>query len=216
MRIASAHGLSSTIAWSKGDRVSYALEGNISVSGQAAAFATQLFGWSDERTLTELAASVDDSEGVVFVPALAGLGAPHWDDQARGLACGMSLRTRPAHVARAVLEGIAHQICDVFEAMEADLGEQLNGLSVDGGASNNDLLMQLLADLLGRAVVRPAITVASALGAAAMAGEAVGQWAQSPIREAGEFTPRMDETKRARLRNSWRDAVARARLPGSG
>lgn len=213
-RISSQGGISTTIGWSRGRHVSYALEGNISVSGHAAAFAAQLLGLPDERTLTELAASVDDSDGVYFVPALAGLGAPHWDDKTRGLIGGMSLKTRREHVARAVLEGIAHQICDVVEAIQADLGRRLDGLSVDGGASNNDFLMQLLADLLGCAVVRPVMTEASALGAARMAGEALGVWKGRLGPAPKIFTPRISEVNREQLRQAWRNAVAQARMRG--
>lgn len=214
-RLTSGRGLSSTIAWSRQGRVAYAIEGNISVSGRAAAFAAQLLGLPDEQALTELAQSVASSDGVYFVPALAGLGAPHWDDHARGLICGMTLRTNPGHLARAVMEAIAFQICDVFDAMEADLGSELVRLSADGGASRNDYLMQLLADVLGRPVLRPAVTEASALGAARMAAEALGMWSGQAASER-LFSPMMDEERRSELRNGWRDAVTRARLPASG
>lgn len=210
-RVGSQRGISTTIAWSRGDQVSYALEGNISVSGHAAAFAAQLLGLPDEQALTELAACVDGSDGVYFVPALAGLGAPHWDDKARGLIGGMSLKTRREHVARAVLEGIAHQICDVVDSMQADLGQRLDGLSVDGGASKNDFLMRLLADFLGRPVIRPVMTEASALGAARMAGEALGVWKDGPGPDPKTFVPCTSEADRSRLREAWGDAVAQAR-----
>lgn len=211
-RLTSGRGLSSTIAWSRGGRIAYAIEGNVSVSGRAAAFATQLLGLPDERALTELAQSVPDSDGVYFVPALAGLGAPHWDDHARGLICGMSLRSNSGHLARAVMEAIAFQICDVFEAMEADLGGELGRLSADGGASRNEFLMQLLADVLGRPVIRPAVTEASALGAARIAAEALGAWSGHTAPEQ-LFSPQMGAGRRRELRQGWRDAVTRARLP---
>ncbi|MGV1684600.1 FGGY family carbohydrate kinase [Sphingopyxis sp. NJF-3] len=211
-RVRSSHGLSSTIAWSRGDAVQHALEGNISVSGQAAAFAATLLGLPDEEALTALAASVDDSDGVVFVPALAGLGAPHWCSDARGEITGLSLSSGRAHVARATLEAIALQIGDVVAALDADLGTRLPELSVDGGATRNTLLMQLLADLLDREIVRPAIAEASALGAARLAGEALLGLAaaESHSIQAERFAPAMVAEQRARVVRRWRDAVARA------
>ena len=211
-RVRSSHGLSSTIAWSQGDAVQHALEGNISVSGQAAAFAATLLGLPDEEALTALAASVDDSDGVVFVPALAGLGAPHWCSDARGEITGLSLSSGRAHVARATIEAIALQIGDVVAALDADLGTRLPELSVDGGATRNTLLMQLLADLLDREIVRPAIAEASALGAARLAGEALLGLAaaESHSIQAERFAPAMAAEQRARVVRRWRDAVARA------
>lgn len=210
-RVRSSHGLSSTIAWSRGGAVQHALEGNISVSGQAAAFAATLLGLPDEEALTALAASVDDSDGVVFVPALAGLGAPHWCSDARGEITGLSLSSGRAHVARATLEAIALQIGDVVAALDADLGTRLPELSVDGGATRNALLMQMLADLLDREIVRPAIAEASALGAARLAGEALGlAVAGSHSVQAERFAPAITAERRARVVRRWRDAVARA------
>src|SRR5205085_12027647 len=149
--------------------VAYALEGNISVSGQAAAFATALLGLADEAALTQLAQTVDSSAGVFFVPALAGLGAPHWRADVRGLFTGMSLATRPAHVARATLEAIALQIHDVFAAMQADCGVSLAALSADGGASRNDLLMQIQSDILQRPVRRSRVAELRPIGPGNMA-----------------------------------------------
>jgi glycerol kinase len=210
-RARSAHGLSSTIAWSRGGSVQYALEGNISVSGQAAAFATALLGLADEAALTELAASVPDSAGVVFVPALAGLGAPHWCSSARGTISGMSLGTRPAHVARATLEAIALEIGDVVAAVEADLGATIPELSVDGGAASNPLLMQLLADLLDKKIARPRVTEASALGAARLASEALGLARSGEAQvEADGFEPLLAADQRENIRRNWREAVALA------
>lgn len=210
-RVRSSHGLSSTIAWSRGDAVQHALEGNISVSGQAAAFAATLLGLPDEAALTDLAASVDDSDGVVFVPALAGLGAPHWCSDARGVITGLSLSSGRAHIARATLEAIALQIGDVVAALDADLGTTLPELSVDGGATRNALLMQLLADLLDREIIRPAIAEASALGAARLAGEALGLAATGNHSiQAERFAPAMTAERRARVVRRWRDAVASA------
>lgn len=209
-RVRSRHGLSGTIAWSTAAGVAYALEGNISVSGQSAAFMAEMLGLADAAALTELAATVPDSGGVSFVPALVGLGAPHWRDDARGLISGLSLGTRPAHLARAALEAIAFQVADVFTAMENDLGRPLDGLSVDGGASRNDFLMQFQADILGRPLQRGDVAELSALGAAAMAAEALGlggNWGASDIIS---FYPAMDEPHRARLISAWQAAVHRA------
>ncbi|HLH50952.1 MAG TPA: FGGY family carbohydrate kinase, partial [Roseiarcus sp.] len=209
---ASANGLSTTIAWGAGGAVAYALEGNISVSGQAAGFAAMLLGMKDEAALTELAQAVPSSDGVYFVPALAGLGAPHWRDGARGLIAGMSLSTKPAHVARAALEAIALQIRDVFAAMEADRGGALSALSADGGASRNDFLMQMQADILNKPVRRSRLAELSAIGAGIMAGIGAGLWSeeQALSRLSGEadvFTPGADAAGRDRLIEGWRDAV---------
>lgn len=208
-RVRSSHGLSSTIAWSRANGgAQHALEGNISVSGHAAAFATALLGLADEQALTDLAASVDDSAGVIFVPALAGLGAPHWQTRARGTLSGMTLATRPAHVARATLEAIALQISDVLDAIAADLGLDLPELSIDGGAARNSLLAQLLADLTGRAIARPEIAEASALGAARMAAQALGLAGTGAAIAADRFEPRLAPGARDAIRNNWRESVA--------
>lgn len=211
-RIRSVHGLSSTIAWSRGSSVQYALEGNISVSGQAAAFMISLLGLVDEVALSKLAASVPDSGGVVFVPALAGLGAPHWCASARGEISGMSLGTRPAHLARAALEAIALQIGDVFAAIEADLGMRLPELLVDGGATRNGLLMQLLSDLLDRDVVRPSVSEAGALGVARLALQALGLGRVDDRADpADRFTPAIGAEEREKIVTNWRRGVAHAK-----
>jgi glycerol kinase len=216
-RVASSHGLSTTIAWSRGGRAQYALEGNISVSGHAAAFITELLGLADEAALTRLAQSVEDSDGVVFVPALAGLGAPHWCSEARGTISGMTLSTRPAHVARATLEAIALQIGDVLAAIEADLGTRVGELVIDGGAARNPLLAQILADLLDRDIARPRITEASALGAARMAAVAVGlASAPTAVAAADSFNPSLSAERRDSVRARWRDAVRRTSGKGQG
>ncbi|GLQ54299.1 FGGY family carbohydrate kinase [Devosia nitrariae] len=173
-RVRSRNGLSATIAWSTGEGPVHALEGNISVSGQAAAFMAELLGLSDVGALADLAGTVADSDGVTFVPALVGLGAPYWRSDARGIITGMSLGTRPAHLARAALDAIALQVSDVFEAMQADLGSELVGLRADGGASSNHALMQFQADLLGKTVTASAVPEVSALGAAALAFSGLG------------------------------------------
>jgi glycerol kinase len=211
-RVWSAHGLSSTIAWSQGSGALHALEGNISVSGHTAAFVSRLLGLKDEAALTALAASVADSGGVCVVPALAGLGAPHWNDEARGLISGMSLGTSPAHVARAALEAIALQIHDVFMAMRADLHGDLPELNVDGGASRNDLLMQILADLIDRPVRRTDAAEVSALGAARLAAKGLGFELHMTGSDDRVFTPAMPEDVRAELLARWRDALRRATL----
>ncbi|WP_347304572.1 FGGY family carbohydrate kinase (plasmid) [Croceibacterium sp. TMG7-5b_MA50] len=207
-RIRSSHGLSSTVAWSSAAGVQHAIEGNISVSGHAASFARTLLGLPDEGALTDLAASVGSSEGVVFVPALAGLGAPHWQPGARGTLGGMTLGTRPAHIARATLEAIALQIADVLDAMAADLPVAPDTLSIDGGAARNDLLAQLLADLSGRTIVRPALAEASALGAARLAASALGLApAAGADYRADRFIPTMPAEERDTIRRNWRNAV---------
>jgi glycerol kinase len=211
-RVWSAHGLSSTIAWSQASGALHALEGNISVSGHTAAFVSRLLGLKDEAALTTLAATVADSGGVCVVPALAGLGAPHWNDEARGLISGMSLGTSPAHVARAALEAIALQIHDVFMAMRADLHGDLPELNVDGGASRNDLLMQILADLIDRPVRRADAAEVSALGAARLAAKGLGFELHMTGSDDRVFTPAMPEHVRAELLARWRDALRRATL----
>jgi glycerol kinase len=177
----SRSGLSTTIAWRRAGRVAYALEGNISVSAQAAAWTAELMGLPDVDALTALAATAPDAGDVCFVPALAGLGAPHWKDRARAALTGMSLATTRAQIARAALEAIALQIGDVFAAMERDLGRPLDTLSVDGGATRNDFLMQIQADLLGRPIKRVAIPELSAFGVGALAGLACGIFDEDSI-----------------------------------
>jgi len=216
-RLHSAHGLSSTIGWSRDDRVQYALEGNILVSGHAAAFATTMLGLPDEAALTALAESVEDSGDVVFVPALAGLGAPHWCSDARGTITGLSLATQPAHIARATLEAIALQIGDVVAALDADLGVPVAELSIDGGAARNALLMQLLADLTGRRIIRSTIPEASALGVARLAADGIGMKLPASGEEQKEFfNPAMSAEQRESLLARWHAAVAGAvRAAGS-
>lgn len=211
----SRNGLSTTIAWGAGGNLAYALEGNISVSGQAAAFAAALLGLPDEAALTQLAQTVQCSDGVFFVPALAGLGAPHWRPDARGLFTGMSLSTKPAHFARATLEAIALQIHDVFVAMQADRGMQLLALSADGGASRNDLLMQIQSDVLQKPVRRSRMAELSAIGVGMMAGIRAGLWSEEHalsrlITEADTFVPASAGRQRERLIVGWRSAINQA------
>lgn len=206
-RVLSSHGLSSTIAWSQGGTVAYALEGNISVSGQAASFMSQLLGVEDAAALSELALSVDDCNGVAFVPALVGMGAPYWRADARGLITGLSLGTSRAHLARAALEAIAFQVADVFSAMEHDIGAKLSQLRSDGGASRNGFLMQWQADMIGAPVASAAAPEVSALGAAALAFSALGL-AMPGVPEAQRFTPSMGKDAREQHRHRWQAAVA--------
>ncbi len=207
-RVSSSHGLSGTIAWSTSAGVAYALEGNISVSGQAAAFMADMLNLPDAEALSALAYTVDNSNGVAFVPALVGMGAPHWRDDARGTITGLSLGTRPAHLARAALEAIAFQVTDVFSAMEDDIGSPMSQLRADGGASRNDFLMQFQADLINRPVVTSRAPEVSALGAAAMAFTGLGA-AVPIVPGATRFEPSMSPDERSDSRARWRSAVSR-------
>jgi glycerol kinase len=216
--VRSRHGLSTTIAWSvdgHGKHVQYALEGNITVTGSAVEWIGQIVGLNSAAGAGDLAKSVDDTGGVYFVPALAGLGAPYWDANARGLLCGLSRGTSAAHIARAGVESIAYQIRDVFEAMCEDAGAP-SALLADGGATGNDALMQFQADILGVPVIRSGAIDLSALGAAWLAGLAVGLWrdmaelSQLP-RATSRFEPAMTTDRRDELYSGWRDAVDRTR-----
>lgn len=216
-RVDSSHGLSSTIAWSRVDGgVQHALEGNISVSGHAAAFATTLLGLPDETALTALAMQVPDSGGVTFIPALAGLGAPHWQAGARGTIAGMTLATRPAHVARATIEAIALQIGDVLDAIAADLDQSVAALSIDGGAARNDLLAQMLADVTGRTILRPTIAEASAIGVAMLAASALGIDMRLGDPTPARFEPIMPGHDLSRIKRNWHHAVAGAIAQAQG
>ncbi|WP_444454754.1 FGGY-family carbohydrate kinase [Rhodobacter capsulatus] len=211
-RVTSRHGLSGTIGWTDRNGTAFALEGNITVSAQAAAFMAKLLGLKDARALSDLAQTVPDAGGVTFVPALAGLGAPHWNDAARGTLTGMSHATSPAHLARATFEAIASQIADVFEAMQADIGHPLAALSADGGASGNAFLMQLQADLIGRPVQVAALEEVGAVGVAAMAMAALGHRLPLPAPKP-PFMPGLKPAERAQLRDAWDHAIAQASLP---
>ena len=199
----SKNGLVTTIAWRIGDQTTYALEGSAFVAGSAVQWLRdQLHIIRKADEVEALAASVPSSQGVVFVPALTGLGAPHWDPDARGVISGLTRSTTPAHITRAALESIAFQSRDLIDAMEADSGEPILELRVDGGAAVNDLLMQFQADILGKPVVRPADVEPTALGAAYLAGIAEGIWAgpqevESFWRIARRFDPRMPASQRS-------------------
>lgn len=215
-----AEGLSTTVAWSQGDRLQYALEGNITDTGGAVDWVGRLLG-SDrpDAHVSALAASVDDSGGVYLVPAFAGLGAPHWDDRARGLVCGLTRAAGPAQLARAAIEAIAYQIGDVFAVMTRAMGASTQTLLADGGASRNDGLMQFQADILAVPVVRNGSADLSAMGAAWLAGLATGIWRSRDALERlprtfDRFEPRMSDDERRRRLHGWRDAVARTRFGG--
>ena len=213
----SAHRLLTTIAWSIAGRTEYALEGAIFVTGAAVQWLRDGLGLIAEAADIEpLAASVPDSGGVTFVPALTGLGSPHWDPGARGTVVGISRGTTAAHLARATLEAIAFQTRDVLEAMTHDAGVPLAELRVDGGAARNDLLLQIQADVLGVPVVRPTNVETTALGAAFLAGLAVGVWRdRDQIAAQWQVDRRFEPTTGAAERDAryatWLRAVDRAR-----
>ncbi len=217
-RIASKNQLLTTAAWKLGgEPVEYALEGSVFIAGAIVQWLRDGLGLIKKAAEIEaLAAQVESSEGVYLVPALTGLGAPHWDAYARGTMVGLTRGTTKAHIARAALEGIAFQVADILKAMELDAGLRLKELRVDGGASNNGLLMQFQADVLGVPVLRPAITETTALGAAGLAGLAVGLWAGEKElnrvwQAEAKFVPKMREKVRERLMMGWRRAVERAK-----
>ncbi|MBL9004391.1 MAG: glycerol kinase GlpK [Myxococcales bacterium] len=214
--VPSQRGLVTTLGWQRGGQTTYALEGSAFVAGAMVQWLRDGLGILRSASEIEaLARSVPDSGGVVAVPALAGLGAPHWRPEARGLLCGLTRGTTRAHIARAVLEGIALQNCDLLGAMEADAGLRLASLRVDGGAAQNDLLMQLQADLLGVEIVRPKMLETTALGAALLAGLGVGLWPSSEAvaaawQEDRRFTPQLAASTVQAMKARWADAVKRA------
>lgn len=214
--VLSAGGLSTTIAWSRGAETRYALEGNILVTGSAVQWLGEFLGLGDPTAgVAALAESVPDSGGVYLVPAFVGLGAPHWNDGARGVLTGLTRGTSAAHAARATIESIAYQVRDVFDVMQRESGQDLPALLADGGASRNDLLMQFQADILGRPVIRNTSPDLSAVGAAWLAGLAVGMWSSLEELEAlprleQSFEPRLREPERERLYSGWCEAVHRA------
>lgn len=210
--IRSRSGLSTTVAWRRSGTVAYALEGNISVSAQAAAWMAELMGLPDVSALTDLAAHAKGADAVAFVPALVGLGAPYWKPRARAALSGLSLATSRADVARAALEAIALQVCDVFTAMERDLGSALARLSVDGGPTRNGLLMQMQADLLSRPVQRLDMPELSAFGAGLLAGAAVGAMDEPSILAAlngagNRVEPQLAPTARHKKLDAWKLAI---------
>ncbi len=209
----SQKGLSSTIAWGLNDVV-YALEGNISVTGAAVQWLEHLLEL-DTATITQLASQVENTEGLYLVPAFVGLGAPHWDDSARGLISGLTRGSSRAQLARATLESIAYQIRDVFDIMKTEANANLNVLLADGGGSRNAWLMQFQADILGVPVLANSSGDLSALGAAYLAGLQVGVWKnQTEIahlpRTLERFEPKLSKAQREALYDGWKKAVARA------
>ena len=216
--VPSMEGLLTTIAWRLGDEpVEYALEGSIFVTGAAVQWLRDGLRIIDSAADTEaLARSLDSNEGVYFVPALVGLGAPYWDPYARGTIVGITRGTGREHLARAALESMCYQTCDVLEAMSRDSAIQIKGMRADGGAVGNSFLIQFQADILGVPVEVPPVTETTALGAAYLAGLAVGYWEgradiSSRYKAGKRYEPRMSSEERNRLRGSWMRAVERAR-----
>ena len=211
----SKNNLLTTVAWKIGDEVKYALEGSIYVGGSVVQWLRDGLGFiKSSSEVEELASSVPDSGGVYFVPALTGLAAPYWDQYARGTIVGITRGTTRAHIARAALDGIAFQTYDMAQAMAKDLGAPLTELKVDGGASRNNLLMQFQSNLLGIPVVRPKITETTALGAAYLAGLAVGFWKdideiKSQWQVERTFNPVPENEEIENAKKGWQDAIQR-------
>jgi len=208
-------GLLSTVAWGIGQRTIYALEAAIFVTGAGVQWLRDGLGIIEAAAETEeLARSLDSNDGVYFVPALTGLGSPHWDAYARGTIVGLTRGSTRAHIARATLEAIAFQTVDAVQAMEAASGRALEELRADGGATVNRWLMQFQADVLGVPVAVAELAETTALGAALLAGVAIGAWTQDDVaRRDGErarYEPGMNEDERDTLISDWRRAVERA------
>jgi glycerol kinase len=209
-------GLLTTVAWGIGQHVDYALEASVFVTGAAVQWLRDGLGIVKEPGETEaMARAVDSNEGVYFVPALTGLGSPHWDPYARGTIIGITRGTTREHLARAALEAIAYQTVDAVEAMEAASGKTMAELRADGGAVGNAWLMQFQADVLGRPVVVPEVSETTAMGAAFLAGIGAGMWTVADVRsiwrEAARYEPRMERAQRDRLLHDWRRALERAK-----
>ncbi|TXB62363.1 glycerol kinase GlpK [Phaeodactylibacter luteus] len=214
--VASSNQLLTTVAWKIADEVSYALEGSVFIGGAAIQWLRDGLQLLSKASDSEgLASSLDSNEGVYFVPALTGLGAPYWDQDARGAFFGLTRGTTRAHMARAALESIAYQVHDVLRAMEKDSGASIRELRVDGGASSNPFLMQFQTDILGSTVLRPQVLETTALGAAYLAGLAVGFWRskselQSLWKEDRAFEPAMSREAAEQALKYWQKAVNRA------
>jgi glycerol kinase len=209
-------GLLTTVAWGLGGRTDYALEAAVFVTGAAVQWLRDGLGIIGEAAESEaLAASLDSNDGVYFVPALTGLGSPHWDPYARGTIVGLTRGSGRAQLARAALEAIAYQTVDAVRAQEAASGERLELLKADGGAVANSWLMQFQADMLGAPVIVPEVAETTALGAAYLAGIATGLWTREGVgemwREAARYEPRIGDAQRERLLAEWRRAVERAK-----
>ena len=214
--VVSENGLVSTAAAQTPDK-EFALEGSVFVGGAVVQWLRDELKFFDSSNQVErLAASVLDSNGVMFVPAFTGLGAPYWDPHARGAILGLTRATSPAHIARAALESIAFQSAELLEAMQKDAGSKLSELRVDGGAAANDLLMQFQADLLGVPVLRPKVLETTALGAAYLCGLTVNLWRSreevaSHWQLERRFEPQMSREEAQERMARWRDAVGRSR-----
>ncbi|HEX7861150.1 MAG TPA: glycerol kinase GlpK [Verrucomicrobiae bacterium] len=215
--IPSKNNLLTTIGWKVGGKVTYALEGSIFIAGAVVQWLRDGLGIiRSSADIETLAASVPDNGGVYLVPAFAGLGAPHWDQSARGAILGITRGTNARHIARAALESIAYQTVDVLSAMEADSNIKIKELRVDGGATVDNLLMQFQADIAGVPIVRPKVHETTALGAAYLAGLAVGFWndtneLQKHWEKDRDFQPSMDQAKVAALKRAWTKAVSKAK-----
>jgi glycerol kinase len=215
-KVTSKHGLLGTVAWQIGDDVAYALEGSAFIAGAVVQWLRDGLGLIKKSAdIEKLAASVKDSRGVTFVPALAGLGAPHWRQEARGLICGIDRGVTKAHLARAALEGVAFEINDLAQAMAQDIGKPMPMFRVDGGMSVNDLLMQFQADVLQTPIQRPRMVETTAMGAAFLAGLGTGIWAGTKElgrawRPGKQFKPKMKAEQREAHLARWRSAVTRA------
>lgn len=213
--ITSSHNLLTTIAWKIGDTVNYALEGSIFVGGSVVQWLRDGLGIiKSSSEIESLAMTVPDNGGVYFVPALTGLGAPYWDQYAKGTICGLTRGTTAAHISRAALEGIAFETMDIVNAMEHDAGIKLAELKVDGGASRNNLMMQFQADILGTKVIRPKVTETTAMGACYLAGLATGYWdSLDDIKRQWNadkvFEPLAPAEKVLKLKEGWANAIGR-------
>jgi glycerol kinase len=214
--IASKNNLLTTIAWQIDNRTDYALEGSVFIAGAVVQWLRDgLKMIRNSAEVETLAATVKDSEGVYIVPAFAGLGTPHWNQHARGCIFGLTRGSSNAHIAKAAIDSIAYQTYDVLKAMEADAGISIAELRVDGGATINNSLMQFQSDILNTKVIRPKVTETTALGAAYLAGLAVGYWKnideiQKHWQVDQEFSPIMDDKKRNEIVNGWQRAVKSA------
>ncbi|SEG15243.1 glycerol kinase GlpK [Algoriphagus boritolerans] len=215
--VRSKNQLLTTIAWKIGNEINYALEGSVFIGGAAVQWLRDELELFKKASDTEkLAMSLDDNDGVYFVPALSGLGAPHWDQNARGAFFGITRGTTIAHMTRAALEAIAYQVYDVLKAMEKDSGKPTQALRVDGGATANNFLMQFQADLLGCEIKRPQVIETTAIGAAFLAGLAVGFWKDRGELQAlwaadRSFQPEMEKDKQEKLIHFWHKAVERSK-----
>lgn len=215
--VQSRHNLLSTVAWKLDGKATYCLEGSVFIAGAVVQWLRDGLGLADSsQEIAAMAAAVEDNGGVFFVPALVGLGAPYWDPDARGLIIGLTRGTTGGQIARAAIESMAYQSRDLLEAMQKDAGQRVAQLKVDGGAAVNDQLMQFQASVLGAVVLRPVVAETTALGAAYLAGLAVGYWNGLDDIRANwaldrQFAPTLDDAGRNQLYGRWQEAVARAR-----